>query len=36
MLCCEAVGGLSGSVLLERSKGFDVGDLGILNCTLGV
>ena len=26
VLCCEAVGGVSGSVILERSKGFDVGD----------
>ena len=26
VLCCEAIGGISGSVLLERSKGFGVGD----------
>ena len=26
VLRCEAVGGVSGSVLLERSKGLDVGD----------
>ena len=26
VLCCEAVEGVSGSVLLERSKGFGVGD----------
>ena len=25
VLCCEAIGGVSCSVLLERSKGFDVG-----------
>ena len=34
MLCSETVGGVSGSVLLERSKGLDVG--GMLNWTLGV
>ena len=26
VLCCEAIGGVSGSLLLERSKGLDVGD----------
>ena len=36
MLCCEAIGGVSGNVLLERSEGFDVGDWGILKLTLGV
>ena len=26
MLCSEAVGGITGSVLLKKSKGFSVGD----------
>ena len=26
VLRCEAIGGVSGNVLLEKSKGFDVGN----------
>ena len=36
MFCCEAVGGVSGNVLLEMSKRLDVGNWSILNWTLGV
>ena len=30
MLFCEVIGGVSDSVLLERSKGFNVGVCGML------